>query len=41
MRRVWSWLGHWHLARARRHELRAMALKKKAEEFFQRLRGAL
>lgn len=38
MVRVNSWLGHWYLARARRAELRAVSLKKKAEKFFQKLR---
>lgn len=33
-----SWLGHWYLARARRAELRAISLKKKAEKFFHKLR---
>lgn len=32
-----SWLGHWYLVRARRAELAAIAFKKKAETFFQRV----
>jgi hypothetical protein len=37
MARLWWFLGQACLVRARRHELRAGVLKKKAEEFFQRI----
>ena len=37
--RLWWVLGSLWLVRARRRELKAMRLKKKAEEFFQRARN--
>lgn len=39
MARVWWFMGQIWLVRARRHELKAFALKKKAEEFFRRIGG--
>lgn len=37
MTSFYLWLGHWYLVRARRAELHAIALKKKAEETFLRI----
>lgn len=33
------WWGHWLLAAARRHELKAFRLKERAEKLFQVIKG--
>lgn len=39
MDEIYEWLGQWYLARSRKAELRARRFKKKAENFFLRIRG--
>lgn len=39
MRMVWRFLGRFYQVRSRRAERRAVALRKKAEKFFMRVKG--
>ena len=41
MRMVWCFLGRFYQVRARRAERRAVILRKRAEKFFMRIKGAV
>ncbi len=35
----WAWLGHWMLARSRRHSMKAHRWMQRAEKVFGRVKG--